>query len=81
MSNFSRVAPHGAYDFDVAVARCAGRFADLLAVEPSAGAIAALRATETIGRPLGPPAFLDRLAALTGRGPKPRAGVADEAND
>jgi len=26
-----------------------------------------LRAAETIGRPLGPPAFLDRLAALAGR--------------
>jgi putative transposase len=70
------------------LARCGGRFADLLAVEPSPGAIAALRAAETIGRPLGAPAFLDRLAALTGRdprprkrGPKPRAGGADEANN
>ena len=33
--------------------------------------IAALRAAETIGRPLGAPAFLDRLAALTGRDPRP----------
>jgi putative transposase len=69
------------------LARCAGRFADLLAVEPSPGMIAALRAAETIGRPLGAPAFLNRLAALTGRdprprkrGPKPRAGEAGEAD-
>ena len=65
------------------LARCGGRFADLLAVEPSPGAVAALRAAETIGRPLGSPAFLDRVAALTGRdprpakrGPKPRGGTA-----
>ena len=30
-----------------------------------------LRAAGTIGRPLGPPAFLDRLAALAGREPRP----------
>jgi len=48
--------------------------------------IAALRAAETICRPLGGPAFLDRLAALTGRdarprkrGSKPRAGEAGDA--
>jgi putative transposase len=70
------------------LARCAGRFADLLAVEPSPSVIAALRAAETIGRPLGPPAFLDRLAALTGRdprprkrGPKPRAAEGNAANN
>ena len=70
------------------LARCAGRFADLLAVEPPPGVIAALRAAETIGRPLGAPAFFDRLAALTGRdprvrkrGPKPRAGKMNEANN
>jgi len=51
------------------------------------GAIAALRAAETIGRPLGAPAFLDRLAALIGRDPRPRkhgpnsrTGATDEAN-
>jgi hypothetical protein len=33
---------------------------------------AALRGKETIGRPLGSPAFLDRLAALTGRDPRSR---------
>src|SRR5208337_3584486 len=32
----------------------------------------ALRGAETIGRPLGSPAFLERLAALTGRDPRPR---------
>jgi len=30
-----------------------------------------LRAAETIGRPLGSPAFFDRLAALPGREPRP----------
>jgi hypothetical protein len=34
--------------------------------------MAALRGAETIGRPLGSPAFLDRLAALTGRDPRLR---------
>ena len=51
--------------------RCGGRFADLLAEEPDPARIAALRAAETIGRPLGAGAFLDRLAALTGRDPRP----------
>ncbi len=50
--------------------RCGGRFADLLAEEPDRAKIAALRAAETIGRPLGKGAFLDRLAALTGRDPR-----------
>jgi len=40
-------------------------------VEPPSGAIAALRAAETIGRPLGGPAFLERVAASTGRDPRP----------
>ncbi len=51
--------------------RCGGRFADLIAEEPDPARIAALRAAETIGRPLGDAAFLDRLAALTGRDPRP----------
>jgi len=51
--------------------RCDGRFADLIAEEPEPALVAALRAAETIGRPLGGAAFLDRLAALTGRNPRP----------
>ena len=50
--------------------------------EPSAEALSALGAAETIGRPLGSAAFLARLAAPTGRdprakrpGPKPNAGA------
>ena len=52
--------------------RCGGRFADLIAEEPNPARIAALRAAETIGRPLGADAFLDRVAGLTGRDPRPR---------
>ena len=54
------------------LSRCGGRFADLIAGEPAPALIAALRAAETIGRPLGDPPFLDRLAALAGRDPRPR---------
>jgi putative transposase len=53
------------------IARCGGRFADLIAGPAEPARIAALRAAETIGRPLGDQAFLDRLAALTGRDPRP----------
>jgi putative transposase len=53
------------------LARAAGRFADLLDDEPDAEKLAALRAAEGIGRPLGAEAFLDRLTALTGRSPRP----------
>jgi putative transposase len=52
--------------------RSGGRFADLLGAPVPAEAISALRAAETIGRPLGSPAFLDRLAAAIGRDPRPR---------
>ena len=52
--------------------RCGGHFADLLDATPSAQALSALRAAETIGRPLGSPAFLDFLAATTGRDPRPK---------
>lgn len=54
--------------------RCAGRFTDLIETAPpgEAEALSALRAAETIGRPLGPAAFLDRLASLTGRDPRPK---------
>src|SRR5208337_588116 len=51
--------------------RCGGRFADLIAEEADPAKITALRAAETIGRPLGAGDFLDRLAALTGRDPRP----------
>jgi putative transposase len=52
--------------------RCGGRFADLIEEPPPPDAVSALRASETIGRPLGSPAFLDALAARTGRDPRPR---------
>lgn len=59
--------------------RCGGRFGDLIDAPGASEPIAALRAAETIGRPLGSTAFLERLAATTGRdarpkprGPKPR---------
>jgi putative transposase len=51
---------------------CSGRFADLLDTPASAQAISALRAAETIGRPLGCPAFLDFIAGSTGRVPRPK---------
>jgi len=53
------------------LSRCAGRFADLLQTEPAPALTTTLRAAETIGRPMGAPAFLDRLKALTGRDPRP----------
>jgi REP-associated tyrosine transposase len=52
--------------------RCGGQFADLLDAPASAGTLSALRAAETIGRPLGSPGFLDLIAAATGRDPRPR---------
>ena len=48
------------------------RFGDLIDALASSEAMAALRGAETIGRPLGSHTFLDRLAALTGRDPRPR---------
>jgi putative transposase len=54
------------------------KFADLLAGEPEADLFAPLRASESIGRPLGDDRFLSRLERRTGRilkpakrGPKP----------
>lgn len=54
------------------IERCGGRFADLIETAPSAEAVSELRAAETIGRPLGSAAFLDRLVAATGRDPRPK---------
>ena len=51
--------------------RCGGDFAALIASEPAPALVAALRGGETIGRPLGSPSFLDRVATLTGRNPRP----------
>ena len=59
----------------------APRFADLIAAGPDEAAFAALRRSETIGRPLGSPAFLEAVARRLGRavapakrGRKPKAG-------
>jgi putative transposase len=51
--------------------RIDGRFADLIATGPTPEELAALRAAETIGRPLGAPRFLDRLEAKLGRTLRP----------
>lgn len=53
------------------LSRCAGRFAEWIETEPEPIQMAALRAAETIGRPLGAEGFLDRIAALTGRDARP----------
>jgi hypothetical protein len=41
-------------------------------VPASVEAMAALRGAETISRPVGSPAFLDTIATLAGRDPRPR---------
>jgi putative transposase len=46
-------------------------FADLPDADPTPQELATLRAAETIGRPLGSPAFLDRLEARLGRAVRP----------
>ncbi len=51
--------------------RFGGRFVEAIKTAPSAEALSAPRAAKTIGRPLGSAAFLDGLAALTGRDPRP----------
>jgi putative transposase len=71
----------GLVDVKPLLDRLDGRFADLVDAEPDAEAIVALRAAEGIGRPLGSPAFLDRLASVTGRNPRPgRPGRKPRAN-
>jgi hypothetical protein len=54
------------------IERSEGRFADWIEVPTAPAALSALRAAETIGRPTGSPSFLDRLAATTGRDPRPK---------
>ena len=43
-----------------------------IGTQPSADALSASRAAETIGRPLGSEAFLNRLGAIAGRDPRPK---------
>ena len=50
----------------------APRFADLIEGEPDEAAYAPLRYAETLGRPLGAPAFLDEIARRLGRSVTPR---------
>ena len=61
----------GLVDAAPLLSRAAGRFADLLEEEPDAEKLAALRAAEGVGRPLGSEAFVDRVAGLAGRNPRP----------
>ena len=61
----------GLVDVAPLLSRAAGRFTDLLEDEPDAQRAAALRSAEDIGRPLGSAAFLDRVAQLIGRDPRP----------
>ena len=51
---------------------CGRDFVQWLAAPSCREAIRALRAAETIGRPLGSPAFLDQLVVATGRDPRPK---------
>jgi len=51
--------------------RCGGRFADLKDGAVGRGAVGAA-SRRAIGRPLGSASFLDRLAVLTGRDPRPK---------
>ena len=76
----------GTSDRLTAVAPVAARYPDfaaLLASGEDPDTSERLRRAERVGRPLGDPAFLDRLAALTGRrvepgrpGPRPRSVAA-----
>ena len=47
-------------------------FAALLRSSEDEGLTAALRRSESVGRPLGSSAFLDRVTAILGRDPKPK---------
>ena len=61
----------GLVDVGPILDRTGGRFADLLDRDPEPDRLAALRAAEGVGRPLGSAAFLDQVARLTGRDPRP----------
>jgi putative transposase len=52
------------------IERSGGRFADWIETRAAPEALSALRAAETIGRPLGSRPFLDRIALATGRNPR-----------
>jgi putative transposase len=54
------------------IERSGGCFADWIETPAAPAALSALRAAETIGRPLGSPSFLDRVAVTTGRDPRPK---------
>jgi putative transposase len=60
--------------------RCAGRSRIPISIgtEPSAEALSALRAAETIGCPLGSSVFRNRLAALSPRSASVRNGMTAE---
>jgi putative transposase len=60
----------GLVDVEPLLGRLGGRFADLLDQEGDIARETALRAAEGIGRPVGSPGFLARLAAATGRDPR-----------
>ena len=51
--------------------RVEGRFADFLDTGPTPEELAAIRAAEAIGRPLGAAKFIDRLEAKLGRTLRP----------
>lgn len=61
----------GLVDVKPLLDRLDGRFVDLLDAGRKPESFVTLRAAEGIGRPLGSPAFLERVAALSGRDPRP----------
>jgi putative transposase len=66
------VARAGDWRWSSARAHLLGEDDGLVASRPLLDRCGGRFAAETIGRPLGSPAFLDRLTALTGRDPRPR---------
>ncbi len=51
--------------------RSKGRFSDMLETAPITQQVVFLRASETIGRPLGSEAFLNHIAEVSGRETRP----------